>query len=117
MTGEQIAALVGAVVMCLGNVSGLIVVWKKLAEQKLDRALTKEARDADSQFLHNDNQELHDAVQKAVWDIQLLKDNAQHRDTLIEDLQKQINALNSTLAVTNTQLHTLVDAIRELKEK
>ena len=110
MTGEQIAALVGAVVMCLGNVSGLIVVWKKLAEQKLDRAVTKEARDKDSL-------ELHDAVQKAVWDIQLLKDNAQHRDTLIEDLQKQINALNSTLAVTNTQLHTLVDVIKDLKEK
>lgn len=110
MTGEQIAAVVGAVVLCLGNLAAWLKTASDVAKQKADRLLTKQNRDADSQ-------ELHDAVQKAVWDIQLLKDNAQHRDTLIEDLQKQINALNSTLAVTNTQLHTLVDAIRELKEK
>lgn len=110
MTGEQIAAVVGAVVLCLGNLAAWLKTASDVAKQKADRLLTKETRDADSQ-------ELHDAVQKAVWDIQLLKDNAQHRDTLIEDLQKQINALNSTLAVTNTQLHTLVDAIKDLKEK
>lgn len=109
MTTEQIAAVVGAVLLCLGNLAAWLKTASEVAKQKADRLLTKETRDADSQ-------ELHDAVQKAVWDIQLLKDNAQHRDTLIEDLQKQINALNSTLAVTNTQLHTLVDAIRELKE-
>lgn len=110
MTGEQIAAVVGAVVLCLGNLAAWLKTASDVAKQKADRLLTKETRDADSQ-------ELHDAVQKAVWDIQLLKDNAQHRDTLIEDLQKQINALNSTLAVTNTQLHTLVDVIKDLKEK
>ena len=110
MTGEQIAAVVGAVVLCLGNLAAWLKTASDVAKQKADRLLTKQNRDADSQ-------ELHDDVQKAVWDIKLLKDNAQHRDTLIEDLQKQINALNSTLAVTNTQLHTLVDAIRELKEK
>lgn len=108
MTTEQIAAVVGAVLLCLGNLAAWIKTATEVAKQKADRLLTKETRDADSQ-------ELHDAVQKATWDIQLLKDNAQHRDTLIEDLQKQINALNSTLAVTNTQLHTLVDAIKELK--
>lgn len=110
MTTEQIAAVVGAVLLCLGNLAAWIKTATDVAKQKADRILTKETRDADSQ-------ELHDAVQKAVWDIQLLKDNAQHRDTLIEDLQKQINALNSTLAVTNTQLHTLVDVIKELKDK
>lgn len=110
MTGEQIAAVVGAVVLCLGNLAAWLKTASEVAKQKADRLLTKETRDADSQ-------ELHDAVQKAVWDIQLLKDNAQHRDTLIEDLQKQINTLNSTLAVTNVQLNTLVDAIKDLKEK
>lgn len=110
MTGEQIAAVVGAVVLCLGNLAAWLKTASDVAKQKADRLLTKETRDADSQ-------ELHDAVQKAVWDIQLLKDNAQHRDTLIEDLQKQINALNSTLAVTNVQLNTLVEAIKDLKEK
>lgn len=110
MTGEQIAAVVGAVVLCLGNLAAWLKTASDVAKQKADRLLTKQNRDADSQ-------ELHDAVQKAIWDIQLLKDNAQHRDTLIEDLQKQINTLNSTLAVTNVQLNTLVEAIKDLKEK
>ena len=109
MTTEQIAAVVGAVLLCLGNLAAWLKTATDVAKQKADRLLTKQTRDADSQ-------ELHDAVQKAVWDIQLLKDSAQHRDTLIEDLQKQINTLNSTLAVTNVQLNTLVDAIKELKK-
>lgn len=108
MTAELWAALIGAVVLLLTNTAAVVKIWGDNIATKDDRAATKEARNKDSA-------ELHDAVQKAIWDIQLLKDNAQHRDTLIEDLQKQINALNSTLAVTNTQLHTLVDAIKELK--
>lgn len=109
MTTELWTILITAVALLLTNAAGLVKVWMDLAKQKADRILTKETRDADSQ-------ELHDSVQKAVWDIQLLKDNAQHRDTLIEDLQKQINTLNSTLAVTNVQLNTLVDTIKELKK-
>lgn len=109
MTTELWTILITAVALLLTNAAGLVKVWMDLAKQKADRILTKETRDADSQ-------DLHDSVQKAVWDIQLLKDNAQHRDTLIEDLQKQINTLNSTLAVTNVQLNTLVDAIKELKK-
>ena len=110
MTTELWAALIGALVLLITNAAGLVKVWQDLAKTKASRAETATRRDQDSQ-------ELHDAVQKAVWDIQLLKDNAQHRDTLIEDLQKQINTLNSTLAVTNVQLNTLVDAIKELKDK
>lgn len=109
MTTELWAALIGALVLLITNAAGLVKVWQDLAKTKASRAETATRRDQDSQ-------ELHDAVQKAVWDIQLLKDNAQHRDTLIEDLQKQINTLNSTLAVTNVQLNTLVDAIKELKK-
>ena len=109
MTTELWAALIGALVLLLTNLAGLVKVWQDLAKQKTDRAETKATRDRDSL-------ELHDAVQKATWDIQLLKDNAQHKDTLIEDLQKQINTLNSTLAVTNVQLNTLVEAIKELKK-
>ena len=110
MTTELWAALIGALVLLITNAAGLVKVWQDLAKTKANRAETATRRDQDSQ-------ELHDAVQKAVWDIQLLKDNAQHRDTLIEDLQKQINTLHSTLAVTNVQLNTLVEAIKELKEK
>lgn len=109
MTTELWAALIGALVLLITNAAGLVKVWQDLAKTKANRAETATRRDQDSQ-------ELHDTVQKAVWDIQLLKDNAQHRDTIIEDLQKQINTLNSTLAVTNVQLNTLVDAIKELKK-
>ena len=109
MTTELWAALIGALVLLLTNLAGLVKVWQDLAKTKASRAETKATRDKDSL-------ELHDAVQKATWEIGILKDNAQHRDTLIEDLQKQINTLNSTLAVTNVQLNTLVDAIKELKK-
>ena len=109
MTTELWAALIGALVLLLTNLAGLVKVWQDLAKQKTDRAETKATRDKDSL-------ELHDAVQKATWEIGILKDNAQHRDVLIEDLQKQINTLNSTLAVTNVQLNTLVDAIKDLKK-
>ena len=109
MTPELWAALIGALVLLLTNLAGLVKVWQDLAKQKTARAETKATRDKDSL-------ELHDAVQKATWEIGILKDNAQHRDVLIEDLQKQINTLNSTLAVTNVQLNTLVDAIKDLKK-
>lgn len=109
MTTELWAALIGALVLLLTNLAGLVKVWSDISKQKTDRAETKATRDKDSL-------ELHDAVQKATWEIGILKDNAQHRDVLIEDLQKQINTLNSTLAVTNVQLNTLVDAIKDLKK-
>lgn len=109
MTTELWAALIGALVLLLTNLAGLVKVWQDISKQKADRAETKATRDKDSL-------ELHDAVQKATWEIGILKDNAQHRDVLIEDLQKQINTLNSTLAVTNVQLNTLVEAIKELKK-
>lgn len=109
MTTELWAALIGALVLLLTNLAGLVKVWSDLTKQKTDRAETKATRDKDSL-------DLHDAVQKATWEIGILKDNAQHRDVLIEDLQKQINTLNSTLAVTNVQLNTLVDAIKDLKK-
>lgn len=109
MTTELWAALIGALVLLLTNLAGLVKVWSDISKQKTDRAETKATRDKDSL-------ELHDAVQKATWEIGILKDNAQHRDVLIEDLQKQINTLNSTLAVTNVQLNTLVEAIKDLKK-
>lgn len=109
MTPALWASLIGAIVLLLTNAAGLVKVWTDLAKTKSDRQSVAARRDQDSL-------ELHDAVQKATWEIGLLKDNAQHRDVLIEDLQKQINTLNSTLAVTNVQLNTLVEAIKELKK-
>lgn len=109
MTTEQIAALVGAVVMCLGNLAAWFKTASDVAKQKADRLITKSARDQDSA-------DLHDAVMKNTWDIATLKESSSHRDTLIEDLQKQINALNTTLASTNVKLDTLTEAIKELRK-
>lgn len=109
MTNEQIAALVGALVMCLGNLGALIKVWTTVAQQRADRAQTKESRDKDSA-------DLHDQCMKNTWEITQLKDMNCHRDQVIEQLQQQISILNSTMATTNVKLDTLTEAIKELKK-
>lgn len=109
MTTEQIAALVGALVMCLGNLAALIKVWTDNVKLRNDRAATKETRDKDSA-------DLHDQCMKNTWDIQALKDMSGHRDQVIEQLQQQISILNSTMATTNVKLDTLTEVIREMKK-
>lgn len=109
MTTEQIAALVGAAVLCLGNLAAWLKTASDVAKQKADRLITKSARDQDSA-------DLHDAVMKNSWDIQSLKDMAGHRDQVIDQLQQQITILNSTMATTNVKLDTLTEAIKELKK-
>lgn len=109
MTTEQIAALVGAVVMCLGNLAAWFKTASDVAKQKADRLITKSARDQDSA-------DLHDAVMKNTWEISQLKDMSGHRDQVIEQLQQQITILNSTMATTNVKLDNLVEVIKELKK-
>lgn len=108
LSTEQVAAVVGALVLLLTNTAALVKVWADNAKTKEDRAATRAARDQDSQ-------ELHDAVQKNTWDISNIKSENGHRQQVIEQLQTQINALNTTLATTNTKLDVLVEAIKELK--
>lgn len=87
----------------------VIWVYYKLQSIKADREVTKAARDKDSQ-------ELHDVVQKNTWEINNLKMEAQHRDTLLDDLRAQCNELNTNLALVSQKLDTLVEAIKELKK-
>ena len=110
MTTPLWASLIGAVVLLLTNTAALIKVWTDNAKTKEDRVATKAARDQDSV-------ELHDAVQKAIWDINAIKEDNGHRQQVMEQLQTQINALNTTLATTNVKLDTLCDVIKELKKK
>lgn len=109
LSTEQVAAVVGAVVLLLSNTAALVKVWADNAKTKEDRAATRVARDQDSQALH-------DAVQKATWDIAAIKNENGHREQVIEQLQQQISILNSTMATTNTKLDMLCDVIKELKE-
>lgn len=108
MTTPLWASLIGAIVLLLTNTAALVKVWTDNAKTKEDRASTKAQRDQDSQ-------DLHDAVQKAVWEIDAIKADNGHRQQVMEQLQTQINALNTTLATTNVKLDTLCDAIKELK--
>lgn len=87
----------------------VIWVYYKLQSIKTDRETTKIARDKDSQ-------ELHDIVQKNTWEINNLKMEAQHRDTLLDDLRAQCNELNTNLALVSQKLDSLVEAIKELKK-
>ena len=79
MTAEQIAAIVGAVVLCLGNLAAWIKTASEVAKQKADRILTKASRDSDSQ-------ELHDKVLKLEFTTQQLRDNQTLTAQVVDDL-------------------------------
>lgn len=88
---------------------GLFWIYRKTSDIKKDREETKIQRDADSQ-------NLHDMVQKNTWEINNLKMETTHRDTIIDDLRMQVNELNTNLALVSQKLDTLVEAIKELKK-
>jgi hypothetical protein len=109
MTPEQIAALVGAIVLCLGNLAALIKVWTDNAKIKTDRTSTKEVRDKDSQ-------ELHDKVLKLEFQATSLKDQNGILTERVDDANRQINLLNTQLAQVLTKLDNVIDVLKELKE-
>ena len=110
MTTEQIAAIVGAVLLCLGNLAAWIKTATDVAKQKADRLLTKQTRDADSQ-------ELHDTVLKLSFQVDQNKGNIGLLFDQMTDQLKQIGLLNTQLAQVLTKMDALCDAIKELKEE
>lgn len=109
MTTELWAALIGAVVLLLTNAAGLVKVWTEIAKTKADRASTKEARDKDSTFLH-------DQCQKNTWDIGRVKEDIMMLRTHMDDAQLQISTINTELAKVSTKLDSVLDAINKLSE-
>lgn len=109
MTNEQIAALVGAVVMCLGNLGALIKVWTTVAQQKSDRLQTKEARDKDSL-------ELHDKVLKLEFASTQLKDQQALTATVVDDLRDQCATLNTNIVKLDMAVANLTEVIKELRK-
>ena len=109
MTNEQIAALVGAVVMCLGNLGALIKVWTDNVKLRNDRAQTKEARDKDSL-------ELHDKVLKLEFTTTQLKDQQALTATVVDDLRDQCATLNTNIVKLDMAVASLTEAIKELKK-
>jgi hypothetical protein len=108
MSTEQIAAIVGALVLCLGNFAALIKVWTDLARQKADRLITKAERDTDSQ-------ELHDKVLKLEFTTQNLKDSQQLTTQVVDDLRDTCAALNTSVAKLDINIVNLAEVVRELK--
>lgn len=109
MTSELWASLIGAVVLVLTSLATYLKARGDVKAIKDDREATKVARDREAQ-------ELRDKLLKATWEIDNIKREANHKGTLLADLQKQVNILNQNLAVNNATMENLVEAIRDLKE-
>lgn len=109
MTPELWAALIGSIVMCLGNLAALIKVWTTVAQQRADRASTKEQRDKDSL-------ELHDKVLKLEFVTTQLKDQQALTATVVDDLRDQCAALNTNIVKLDMAVASLTEAIKELKK-
>lgn len=109
MTTEQIAAIVGAVVLCLGNLAAWLKTASDVAKQKADRLLTKETRDADSQ-------ELHDKVLKLEFTTQQLKDNQALTAQVVDDLRDQCSTLNTNIVKLDMAVANLTEVIKELRK-
>ena len=82
----------------------------KVKQINADRASTKMVRDEESQ-------KIHDELMKHTWELNRIKEDNGHRDLLLEDLRKQVEAVNSNLAVVATKLDHLVDAVRGRTER
>lgn len=109
MTAEQIAAVVGAILLCLGNLAALIKVWTDNAKVIKDRIATKLERDKDSI-------ELHDKVLKLEFTTQQLKDSQQLTAQVVDDLRDTCAALNTSVAKLDMAVGNLTDAVKELKK-
>lgn len=94
------------VVVLLGG----LYLWLKFGRMEKDRQETKIQRDSDSQ-------NIHDEIQRHSWELNRIKEDNGHRDQLLEDLRKQVEAVNSNLAVVATKLDHLVDAVRGRTER
>lgn len=101
--------IIAAIVAILGAIATYIKSRADISSIRDERATTAQARDKDSQ-------ELHDKVEKCVWDIAHLTNNQVHTDQVLDDLRQQISVLNTSLATVSTKLDTLTEAIKELKQ-
>lgn len=108
MTPELWAALIGALVLLLTNLAGLVKVWTDLSKTKSDRQATKQNRDADSQ-------ELHDQVLKLSFQVDQNKNNIVLIFDKMDDQMKQIGLMNTQLAQVLIKMDNIVDTLKELK--
>lgn len=100
--------IVAAVVGLLGALTMLVKVYTDILRIKADRNSTKEARDKDSQ-------EMHDKLLAQGFAIQQLKDSQALTSTVVDDLRDQCATLNANIVKLDVNVGNLTDAIKELK--
>lgn len=120
MSPELIGALVG-LVSSLGILAAAVTTYVK-QRTKIEAAQTEiraiaDARTETATRRDNEMQELRETVTQTTWEINRIKDEMSHRDTLLEDLRAQLSALNTTMAVVGQKMDTLSEVIKELKEQ
>lgn len=106
---EIIAALIPTIPSAAWSVIILVLgglyIYRKIES---NRKVTKDERDKDSQ-------DLHDKIMRHDWEINQIKSDNNHRDVLLEDLRKQVEAVNRNLAIVATKLDSLVEAVKGKK--
>lgn len=110
MTTELWAMLIGSIVLLLTNTAAVIKIWGDNIATKDDRAATKEARNKDSA-------ELHDKVLALEFRATQNKDNISLLFEQVADTAKAVGALNTQFATLLTKVDSVLDTLKELKER
>lgn len=100
--------LIVAIIAFLAAGTALLKQITDMLKMKAQRQETKEARDKDSQ-------ELHDQVLKNTLAITTLKDNQALHATVMDDLRDAVSVLNTNVAKLGVVVDNLSEAVRELK--
>lgn len=109
MTTELWTILITAVALFITNAAGLVKVWTDLAAVRRSRLETSEARNKDSQ-------DLHDKVLKLEFATQQLKDSQQLTSQVVDDLRDQCTTLNTNIVKLDMAVANLTEAIKELRK-
>ena len=109
MNGELWAALIGAAVLLITNLAGLVKVWTDLARQKADRAATKAERDSDSS-------NLHDSCQKLTWEQARLKEDVNLLRTHLDDHQVQLAGVVTEIAKLGVKMDNVLEVLKSLQQ-
>ena len=106
MTPDLWKTLVGAIVLVLTAVAAYIKMRTDIDKIQSERAETKQARDKDSETLH-------DQCQQNTWEIKRLTNDAEKRDSILNEIRCQVNELNTNLLLVSKDLKYFGDALNK----
>ena len=103
-----IAAIPPSALPIVVVIIGIAYLYFKFTKMEQDRNTTKVNRDADSQAIHDD-------ILKLKFEISALKGRTDLHDTILSDINKQINILNTNLAILTEKIDNLTYVIQDVK--